>query len=215
MIQQLKYFSGACNIFFGEHSAATASLISLISVIEKYKHPFKAKAIEEEIFASNLVFAVDKQMQLWFESISQAKVRSDVNDSPLNFSKLVDSVRYGNFVQSLPITFAKSDDSKKRPADDNPDKEGKKKPKDKPNRNVTNPNPIQEFKLLTGETWVSNFAGKRDGQVKWDANTYMCSCWDIMGRCFLDCHNTSSHVSSAPNEKLTALKEFMKKCRSN
>ena len=164
---------------------------------------------------SKFVFAVKTRMQLWFESISQAKVRSDVDDSPLNFSGLVDSVRFGNFVQSLPPTFSTSDDLKKRQADPNPNNNGKKKPKDNPDRNVTNPNPIQEFKLLPGETWVSNFAGKRDGQVKWDTNTYMCPRWFIMGRCFLDCHNTSSHVASAPNEKLTAFKEFMKKCRSN
>ena len=214
MIQQLKYFAVACDIFFGKHSAATASLISLISVIKKYKHPFKAKAIEEETFASKFVFAVDKRMQLWFESISQAKVRSDVNDSPLNFSKLVDSIRYGNFVQSLPITFSKSNDSKKRPADDNPNKEGTKKPKDKPDRNVTNPNPIQEFKLLTGKTWVSNFAGKKEGKVKWDKNSFMCPCWWILGRCFLDCSNSASHVESASSEKLCAFTEFLNTCRA-
>jgi hypothetical protein len=213
MIQQLKYFAGACDIFFGKHSAATASLISLISVIEKYKHPFKAKAIEEETFASKFVFAVDKQMQLWFESISQAKVRSDVDDSPLNFSKLVDSVQYGNFVQSLPITFAKSDDSKKRPADGNPNKEGKKKSKDKPDRNVTNPNPIQEFKLLTGKTWVSNFAGKKS-TVKWDKNTFMCPRWWILGRCFSDCGNSASHMESASSKKICAFTEFLNTCRA-
>ena len=48
MIQQLKYFSGACDIFFGEHSAATASIISLIGVVEKFKQPFKTKAIKKE-----------------------------------------------------------------------------------------------------------------------------------------------------------------------
>jgi hypothetical protein len=220
MIQQLKYFAGACDIFFGEHSAATASLISLISVIEKYKLPFKAKAIEDGIFASKFVFAVDKRMQLWFESISQAKVGSDVDDSPLNFSGLVDSVRYGNFVQSLPPTFSKADDSKKRLADDNLNKDGKKKPKDKtdpkekPDRNVTNPNPNEEFKLMTGETWVSNFAGKKEGRVKWDKNSFMCPRWWIMGRCFSDCNNSASHVESASSKKLCAFTEFLNTCRS-
>ena len=46
MIQQLKYFAGACDIFFGEHSAATASIISLIGVIKKYKQPFKTKTLK-------------------------------------------------------------------------------------------------------------------------------------------------------------------------
>ena len=152
---------------------------------------------------------------MWFESISQAKVRSDVDDSPLNFSGLVGSLQYGNFFQSLPPTFSKTDDSKKRPGPPKNNSDGKKKPKDDSNRNVANPNPFQEFKLLPGETWVSNFVGKREGQVKWDENTWMCTRWLILGRCFSDCHNCASHVASVTNEKHNAFSEFLKKCRSN
>jgi hypothetical protein len=132
----------------------------------------------------------------------------------LNLSGLVDSVRYGNFVQSLPSTFSKTDDSKNRPADDNLNKNGKKKPKDKPDRNVTNPNPNQEFNLRTGETWVSNFARKKEGRVKWDTNSFICPCWWITGRCFSVCKNNASHVESASSQKLCAFTEFLNTCRS-
>ena len=45
MIQQLKFFAGACNIFFGKHSAATSSIKALIKVIKIYKQLFKANEI--------------------------------------------------------------------------------------------------------------------------------------------------------------------------
>jgi hypothetical protein len=215
MIQQLKYFAGAYDIFFGEHSVATASIITLISVVKKYKQPFKAKAIEEGDFVSKFVFAVDKQMQMLFKSISQAKVRSDVDNSTLNFSGLVDSVWYGNFVQSLPPTFSKMDNLKKLQSNSKPNSNGSKKQIDDSNRNVTSSSPIQEFKLLPGKTWVSNFAGKKESQVKWDKNTWMCPRWFILGRCFSNCHNCASHVESVTNKKHNDFSEFLKKCRSN
>jgi hypothetical protein len=52
-------------------------------------------------------------MQMWFKSIASANDRADVDNSPLNFSNLVDSVRYGNFHQRLPPTFSKKQRWKK------------------------------------------------------------------------------------------------------
>ena len=84
MIQQLKFFAGACNIFFRKHSAATTSIKALIKIIKMNKQLFKVNEFNWE-FASQFVFAVDKRMQIWFKSISNATDRSDVDDSPLNF----------------------------------------------------------------------------------------------------------------------------------
>ena len=61
MIQQLKFFSGACDIFFGKHSAATSSIKALIKVIKIDKQLFKANKVNLE-FASQFVFAVDRRM---------------------------------------------------------------------------------------------------------------------------------------------------------
>ena len=44
-IQQLKFFAGACNIFFGKQSAATTSIKALIKVIKKNKQLFKANKV--------------------------------------------------------------------------------------------------------------------------------------------------------------------------
>ena len=71
MIQQLKFFAGAYNIFFGKHSAATSSIKALIKVIKIDKQLFKANKVNWE-FASKFIFAVDRRMHIWFESISNA-----------------------------------------------------------------------------------------------------------------------------------------------
>ena len=65
LIQQLKYFAGACNIFFGQNSAATASIKVLIFAVEKYKHIFKSREAREKTFVSKFLFAIDTRMQMW------------------------------------------------------------------------------------------------------------------------------------------------------
>ena len=112
LIQQLEFFSGLCNIFFGKHSAATCSLVSLIKVVKKYKTTFKTNKIREE-FSSQFLFAVDKRMQMWFESITMANSRHKVDNSPLNFTSLIDFIKYGHFFQVLPPAFTKKNKSKK------------------------------------------------------------------------------------------------------
>jgi hypothetical protein len=81
-------------------------------------------------------------------------------------------MKYGNFFQIIPPSFAKQDvDSKKLPGKGQP--EGLKK--SKKSRNVVNQTPMPEFKLLPSETWFNNFANKKEGRVKWDDKTQMCS----------------------------------------
>jgi hypothetical protein len=179
---QLKYFAGACNIFFGEYSAATTSINALITVTQKFKQTFKANKIDNE-FVSQFLFAVDKRMQMWFKSIASANDCADVDDSPLNFSSLVDSVRYGNFHQRLPPTFSGNDEGKKRQKLPSSNLEHDPK-KPKTNTAIVNKHPSPELKLLPGEIWVSNFANKHEGRPWWnvDQQVRMCACWHILGR---------------------------------
>ena len=94
---------------------------------------------------SQSVFVVDKGMQIWFESISNATDQLDVDYSPLNFPDLIKAVKYRNFFQLLPPSFAKQDNySKKRPGKGHT--KGLKKPKE--SRNVVNQTPMPKFKLL-------------------------------------------------------------------
>ena len=161
MIQQLMLFACACDIFFGKHSMATISIKALINVIKMDKQLFKAIKFNWE-FASLFVFAEERRMQIWFDSISNASDQLDVDDSPLNFSDLIKAVKYRNFFQLLPPSFAKQDvDSKKRPGKEK--SKGIKKKKE--SKNVINQTPIPEFKLLPSETWINNFANKKEGRV--------------------------------------------------
>jgi hypothetical protein len=221
LIQQLKFFSGLCNIFFGKHSTATCSLVSLIEVVKRNKTTFKTNEIREE-FTSQFLFAVNKRMQMWFESITMATSRYDIDDSPLNFTSLIDFVKFGHFFQLLPPAFTKKNKFKKRPGllrdvEEGPTHNDKKKLKDNCERNksIINTSHFPESKLLQGKTWASNFAGKKEGSIQWEGQTIMCPRWFITGRCFDNCFNVASHVKKedAPKAKLIAFANYMKTCR--
>ena len=81
------------------------------------------------------------------------------------------SVKYGNFFQLLPPSFAKQGAVSKQGADSKkpPCKEQSKGTKKKKEfNNVVYKSPIPEFKVLPCETWFNNFAKKSEGRVQWD-----------------------------------------------
>lgn len=229
MFQQLKFFYGACSIFFGDTSIACSSLHALIQVVEKNKHIFKTAEVDTE-FMSKFLLAIDKRFQLWLDSCMTSHTRQDIDDGILNFLPLIDSVRYGIFDLRLPLTFKLSD--AESPDDPKNNKRGggggqgdaatgnpQKKKKQKGEPRIENAHQPEQFKMKTGETWASNFANKNvQSRVPWgDGNTKMCPRWFIAGFCFDNCYHKNSHVKSdeVPPEKLTAFKTFLDNIRGS
>ena len=234
MLQQLKFFRGACVIFFGKSSIAASSLQALIDIVDKNKHIFKSQEINIE-FMSKFLFSIDKRFQLWLESCMTLSTRTEVDDGILNFLPLVDSVRYATFELRLPLTFTIKEQERaqgvktnnKRPngggggGGGDPDDAattGNPKKKKKQNNRVTNKHQPEQFKMRTGETWATHFTNKNVNQrVPWDAEAKMCPRWFIAGYCFDNCFHKSSHVKAddIPAEKSTAFKSFLDNIRGN
>ena len=236
MFQQLKFFRGACIIFFGLNSVAATSLHALIQLVDQNKHIFKSQEVDTE-FMSKFLFSIDKRYQLWLEGCMTLTTRTAVDDSILNFLPLVNTVCYGTFELRLPLTFAKEQDKaapsakpNKRPngggggggggdPDDAPVGDGSARKKRKSVR-VTNEHQPDQFKMRTGESWAANFANKGvQNRVPWgDVETIkMCPRWFIGGFCFDNCHHKSSHVKDTeiPPDKFTAFKSFLDGLRGN
>lgn len=54
---------------------------------------------------SQFLFAVDTQFQLWLDEYMSPPCCNQVDNSLLNFTPLIKSIRFGTFVVTLPITF--------------------------------------------------------------------------------------------------------------
>ena len=232
MFQQLKFFKGACTIFFGPLSVPVKSLSALIDNVELNKHILKSNEIEVE-FMSKFLLAVDRRFQLWMEGCMTLATRTEVDDSILNYIPLVKSIQFCNFDLRLPLTFTKFQEKAPEQKSSNKRKGGNgvsggdgensstaenSKKKKKAGNKVTNTDQADQFKMRTGETWQSNFANKHiEKRVVWEGEAKMCPRWHIAGYCFDNCFHKASHVNAGdiPADKVTAFKSFLDTIRGN
>ena len=229
MHQQLKYFRGACSIFFGSTSIACTSLSALLQIVDKNKHIFKSYEIDSE-FMSKFLLAVDRRFQLWMENCMTLHARTDVEDSILNFTPLIDTVRLGIFDLRLPLTFKIETEKTETPPKENKRAGGggsqqetsetssSKKKKQKTAPRIVNSHQPEQFKIRPGETWATHYANKNvQSRVQWgsDETVRMCPRWFIAGYCFDNCYHKASHVTAdeVPADKAAAFKTFLDNIR--
>lgn len=210
MAQQLQFFAGACTIFFGENSIPCSAITALVALVERNRHILKARE-SNKTFMSQFLFAVDTRFQLWLDECMSLPCRTQVDDSMLNFTPIIESVRFGTFNVTLPITFVPTKDKTDTPAssgskrkapsnnkdDDENTQKKKARAKDRNSQRVQNDSQPDSCKPQTGETWATHFANKGfNDRVDWDGTCKMCPRWLIRGFCFADCINATSHVKS-------------------
>jgi hypothetical protein len=85
MIEQFDGFKGLINIFFGQFSVAHQAIAALTKQVEKCKSAFKARERADQKFYCKFMYAVDTRFQLWLEDCMTATMRTNVDDTILNF----------------------------------------------------------------------------------------------------------------------------------
>ena len=227
--QQLQFFAGLCSIFFGEISIPCCAISALVSLVERNRHILKAREVDQT-FMSQFLFAVDTRFQLWLDECMTLPSRNQVDDSMLNFTPLIESVRFGTLAVTLPITFVAKDKDQQPTGASSAGKRGNERKDEEKNQKkkkgrtqgregerVSNDSPPESCGILQTETWATHFANKCISErVDWNGTCKMCPRWFIRGFCFADCFNAASHVKSTeiPPEKLDAFQQFLRKCRN-
>lgn len=220
MAHQLTFFTGACSIFFGENSIPCQALTTLVALVKRNHHILQAREADKR-FMSQFLFAVDTCFQLWLDECMSLTCHTRVDDSMLNFTPLVEHVRFGTFFVQLPLTFINATKAESKSSSGGKtlkstrgqgrqrDKADGKKKKRKSTK-VDNPSQPESCKLQTGETWATHFANRGfNDRVDWNGEFTMCPRF-----CFADCTNKDSHVKSEeiPADKLSAFQQFMRTC---
>ena len=232
MYHQLNFFAGACSIFFGPKSIPCQAILALVELVELNRLVLKAKETDKT-FMSQFLFAVDTRFQLWLDECMTKADRLHVDDNILNFTLLMDSVKFSTFFVNLPTTFVAPKDttetttspvpngdkqaSNKRAADDKEQDDESPTKKKKKGKNYKNHSQPEAFKTQPGETWATHYANRcYNERVDWNGNCKMCPRWFIRGDCFKNCPNIASHVGEAdiPAAKLTAFQQFIRNCRN-
>jgi hypothetical protein len=92
LINRLKIFGAACQIFFGKDSLIVSRLSSLRREFKNKKTILKAKIIDDKSLPAKILFSINSKTQRWLWSCMEADDRSEVNDSIINFRPLVNLV---------------------------------------------------------------------------------------------------------------------------
>jgi hypothetical protein len=230
MVEQIKMFTIANDIYLGELSVGSQSLCSLQTMINRNRSSFKACERLDVEFTSKFLFAVDCHFQIWLKKCRIAQNRCKVDNSIINFSHLVSQVLFGSFHITLPRTFKMKSPSEgsatptgKKKANSNNsrgDDKGKHKKKkaNEAHDMIKNKAPHPELCMLAGETWAINFANKNiNTRPKRNKKTNMCPLWFLQKYCFNNSKHKESHIKAdgIPAEQVTSMKNWIKLCRSN
>ncbi len=89
MVEQLKMFTIANDIFLSEFSMGPQCLCSLQIIIDHNRSSIKARECLDKDFASKFHFPIDSHYQIWLKHCRIARNHSNVDNSLINFSQLV------------------------------------------------------------------------------------------------------------------------------
>jgi hypothetical protein len=158
-------------------SVAHQAITTLIKQVEKCKLAFKAREQADQKFCCKFMYAVNTSFQLWLEDCMTATMRTNVDNTILNFQGLIEQVHFRTFELKLPSSFAapkNKDVPKKDPAEKKQGEKGGPGEKKK-NKRVNNSSPCNEFKLKQGKMWANDFADMQVlDRVHWEGNSKMC-----------------------------------------
>jgi len=224
--QQLKYFTGLSQVFFGKDSAGTAGLRDLVRKVSHYRPTLKAKCAMDKSFATQVVYAVDTKMQRWLGECKIARDRSEVNDDIVDFNIIVNDILDNRFSVPLPLAFKKTDIVEtntsvfetQKIGNPNGKRKGKRDDDNDREKRVLNSEQVEEFKMKPDDDWRKFCGNSAQYRVDWnDDGCKMCPRWHSKGFCFKDCNHKASHVpkGNVSQEKVKEYKGYLVKVRKS
>ena len=219
MKEQIKIFGAVCKFFFGKDGKLGIAMDDLCKFIRRNESAMKHKCNNDKSLPTNILYAIDTEIQRWFEQCEMATDRMEVDDSIINFISIVNDVLRSRLFIDLPDIFKST--TKHKIVDnplDNVSPKKRRRLSDNKGNLLKNEEPNEAYKIKDGEDFLSVFGGNNlCHRVDWDGNSKMCPRFHSKQYCFDNCKNKVSHVpkSQVPGNKDKEYKNFLKKVRGN
>eukprot|EP00957_Ditylum_brightwellii_P032200 2441386-Ditylum_brightwellii.AAC.1 len=155
LTNQLGFWVGAFQIFFGANSVSTMKMKKLTKNVQEREVRLKGKIALKEELATAFLFAVDQCCQMWLDECLSADDRLEVNDSNLFFNDIINKILLGEYNVDLLKTF--NFNTRKNERHDKNEFDGaanKKKHKSETKKErISNKDQHPDFKMRAGESW--------------------------------------------------------------
>ena len=229
LITIVKGFGAIAAILFGASSLLPTNLRLFARELNTNRTLVKGKIAMDKTLTSKILYIIDSRTQLFLKYLMKAVELEHVSPIITDFMPMANDLMLGQLQVTLPATFTQpkitKDDENEH--DEPPRGGGKRRKKGAGgsgpplgevvgDRRDNNENVPPEFRLKDNESYkdliVNKYVQKRP---KWNEDCTMCTRWWTIGKCYKDCNNVESHVSSAdlPAVKKTAFLEFLEICR--
>jgi hypothetical protein len=223
--------SAAC-FFFGDNSIIAVNLAKCLTHVQNHFQVYEELQVKDKMFVAQVIYSCSVRIQNWFQQCLQQEIRSNVDDSLIDFTTDHRDIVNRRFAISLPASIS----AFKRPSvpqngsnSDNeansPPRESDKKRKSKKQGNReggratvgdTNTKTVCNWLLKDNESYKKIFAGKN--KPKFPAgNCRWCPRFHTKGFCFEDCPDKNNHIPSMdiPKEQREDYSFHVSECRGN
>ena len=155
------------------------NLLTWIEHVNTNQLIYETQQAEDNLFLGKILLQIDRSLQQWLGQCASATVRSDVDDSLIDFTSLQQEVLMQRFDIKVPAFLNKKESrGKKRKSE-----EGSSGDRAKP---VENREQVPEWKLKRGEDYRTVFHSKIDS-IPTIGDLSACGRFHVKGRCFSDC----------------------------
>eukprot|EP00956_Cyclotella_meneghiniana_P024778 scaffold50362_cov42-Cyclotella_meneghiniana.AAC.1 len=206
---------------FGPNSLFVSRHKQFVSCLNDLEEKVEEMLVSDVDICARIMYKVEIAINLFLEECTHCEFRGDVDDSLIDFSEILKSIRSKNLQQRLPKCFKRVNENKrKRNDDDEKNKDGKPNKQGKQGNQgifVENKDTIAGCTLHENEDYRKVFLGKEKGDKRPECSfgCKMCPKWLLKGGCWEDCVFKASHVppSQFSDDEKTAFKGWMDYCR--
>ena len=100
----VRFLKGIKLIWTGESIVFTA-YEKIFKQVKSIKHTIKAMSVTDNTFCAKILYAGEIRIKFWANDLSLAETREEVNDSILDFSAIISSIKLKSFSMELPPCF--------------------------------------------------------------------------------------------------------------
>ena len=225
LVGRIRYMIGICTILFGKGTPLISNLNYFKNDIDENMMAIKARLVEDNLYASKILYGMDTRIQRWLGKCKYAEDRAEVDDRIIDFRDIIEPMLNCQFDIKLPPVFTMTSNSTQGDTavaiGGNPSNKANKRKRDDDDEDKSmakmlgTPNPL--FALKANEEWKDFCGVCTESRPMWDSEKRMCHRWNIRGFCFKNCKQNISHVEDPeiPTLKKTELKVWMAKVRAS
>jgi hypothetical protein len=205
------------SLFFGEKSDTSQCLSSWITHFKYNRVYYQSLQDADKSFLSQVLFAIDRALQIYWQSCGENDDKKKVNTRILQMQDLLNNIEHHNFFYILPRVISNKflpNPSENQDGQDNGRRPGKKRDKEDNDKENQKKQRVEDnhkqWHVKQNENFSELFWKNTFHRPKTKNGTIICMKFFVKGFC----HKACPRAQKLSNKDEKEFDTFIKKCRS-